>query len=199
MGEVASRSGVGGGGATTPPVPTCGRSTLPIKGGEGTGRRFVDTPVPRLKDGREPERDGGRAMAESSRPTTERPLSPHLQVWRWHVTLAVSIAHRFAGIGLYLGLLLIAGWALAVADGPAAFDTYAGLLASPVGLAVLFLITLAAFFHMANGIRHRVWDLGFGFKPKTADFTALVVIAFAVLATIAFWFRMAAFGAFAHV
>jgi len=138
-------------------------------------------------------------MAESSRPTTERPLSPHLQVWRWHVTLAVSITHRFAGIGLYLGLLLIAGWALAVADGPAAFDTYAGLLASPVGLAVLFLITLAAFFHMANGIRHLVWDLGFGFKPKTADFTALVVIAFAVLATIAFWFRMAAFGAFAHV
>jgi succinate dehydrogenase / fumarate reductase cytochrome b subunit len=86
-----------------------------------------------------------------------------------------------------------------VAAGPDAFATYTGLLASPVGLIVAFLITLAAFFHMANGIRHLFWDLGFGFKPKTADFTALAVIAFAILATIAFWFRMAAFGALAHV
>lgn len=138
-------------------------------------------------------------MAESSRPIETRPLSPHLQVWRWHVTLAVSIAHRVAGIGLYAGLLLIVGWALAVAGGADAFATYTGLLASPVGLAVAFLVTLAGFFHMANGIRHLVWDLGFGFKPKTADFTALVVIIFAVLATIAFWFRMASFGALAHV
>ena len=138
-------------------------------------------------------------MAESSRPIRERPLSPHLQVWRWHVTLAVSIAHRVAGIGLYVGLLLIAGWALAVAGGPGAFEAYTDLLRSPLGLVVAFLVTLAGFFHMANGIRHLFWDLGFGFKLKTADFTALVVIAFAILATIAFWFRMAAFGAMAHV
>jgi succinate dehydrogenase / fumarate reductase cytochrome b subunit len=129
----------------------------------------------------------------------ERPLSPHLQVWRWHVTLAVSIAHRFAGVGLYAGLILIAGWALALANGPDAFESYTNLLGTPVGLVILMLITFAGFFHMANGIRHLVWDFGAGFKPKTASTTAWVVIGFALVATIAFWFRMASFGAFAHV
>jgi succinate dehydrogenase / fumarate reductase, cytochrome b subunit len=138
-------------------------------------------------------------MAESSRPIGGRPLSPHLQVWRWHVTLAVSIAHRFAGIGLYAGLILLAGWAVALAGGPSSFAAYTDLLQTPVGLVILFLVTLAGFFHLANGIRHLVWDFGRGFKPKTADATAFAVIIFAIVATVVFWFRMAAFGAFAHV
>jgi succinate dehydrogenase / fumarate reductase cytochrome b subunit len=119
-----------------------------------------------------------------------RPLSPHLQIWRWHVTLAASILHRVAGMLLYLGLLVLAGWALALAQGPGPFAAYAHLLMSAPGLALLFLITLAGFFHLANGLRHLAWDLGFGFKLKAADATAWVALGFGLLATVAFWWRL---------
>lgn len=127
-----------------------------------------------------------------------RPLSPHLQIWRWHITLAASILHRFAGLLLYLGALILAGWALALAQGPAAFDAYTGLFRGLLGLGLLFLIVLAAFFHLANGIRHLAWDLGFGFLPKTANATALVAFAFALIAAVGFWLRLGAFGVFHH-
>jgi succinate dehydrogenase / fumarate reductase cytochrome b subunit len=127
-----------------------------------------------------------------------RPLSPHVQIWRWHVTMAVSILHRVTGLLLYLGLLILAGWALALAQGGAPFNAYVGLMASPLGLALMFLVTLAGFFHLANGIRHLAWDLGFGFKPRTADITALVVLGFALAATLAFWWRLSAYGLFHH-
>jgi succinate dehydrogenase / fumarate reductase cytochrome b subunit len=122
-----------------------------------------------------------------------RPLSPNVQIWRWHVTMAVSILHRVSGLLLYLGLLILAGWALALAQGQNAFEGYTRLLGSPLGLALMFLVTLSGFFHLANGIRHLAWDLGFGFKPKTADTTALVVLGFAALATLAFWWRISGF------
>ena len=127
-----------------------------------------------------------------------RPLSPHVQIWRWHVTMAVSIMHRVTGLLLYLGLLILTGWALALAQGPGPFDACAKLMMSPLGLALLFLVTLAGFFHLANGIRHLAWDLGFGFRLKTADVTAFVVLGFALLATLAFWWRLSVYGLFHH-
>lgn len=125
--------------------------------------------------------DGG---APALRP---RPLSPHLQVWRWHITMATSILHRVTGVGLYVGGLILMGWAVALAGGPDAYAGYMGLLGSPLGKLVLFGLTVCVFYHMANGVRHLVWDSGRGFLPKTADFTAVVVIAFALAATIAVW------------
>ena len=127
-----------------------------------------------------------------------RPLSPHLQIWRWHITMAASIAHRASGVALYAGLLILAAWALALAADPIHFDRLTGALHSPVGLVVLFLITLAVFFHLANGVRHLVWDLGFGFRKQTADKTALAVIAIAIAATVLFWLRLSALGALGH-
>ena len=127
-----------------------------------------------------------------------RPLSPHVQVWRWHVTMVASILHRASGVALWLGALIFAGWALALAQGAAAFDAYAGLFLNPVGLGVLFLIVLAAFFHLANGVRHLAWDLGYGFRPKTADATAFVAFAFALIAAVGFWLRIGALGGFGH-
>ena len=127
-----------------------------------------------------------------------RPLSPHLQIWRWHITMAASIAHRASGVALYAGLLILAAWALALAADPIHFDRLTGALHSPVGLVVLFLITLAVFFHLANGVRHLVWDLGFGFSKQTADKTALAVIAIAIAATVLFWLRLSALGALGH-
>jgi succinate dehydrogenase / fumarate reductase cytochrome b subunit len=127
-----------------------------------------------------------------------RPLSPHVQIWRWHVTMTASILHRAAGLLLYLGLLLLAGWALSLAEGKTALTGYSSLMSSWPGLALWFLITLSGFFHLANGIRHLAWDIGFGFKPKTADVTALIALGFAIVATVGFWLRLSAFGVFTH-
>ncbi|HEY2480789.1 MAG TPA: succinate dehydrogenase, cytochrome b556 subunit [Caulobacteraceae bacterium] len=127
-----------------------------------------------------------------------RPLSPNWQNWRWHVTMTASILHRVAGMLLYLGLLVLAGWALALAQGSEPFAAYARLLISAPGVGLLFLITLSGFFHLANGIRHLAWDLGFGFKLKTADATAWVALGFGLLATAAFWWRLSSLGVFHH-
>jgi succinate dehydrogenase / fumarate reductase cytochrome b subunit len=127
-----------------------------------------------------------------------RPLSPHVQVWRWHVTMAASISHRLTGMALYAGAILLALWALALAEGPAAFAAYTDAFRNPIGWAVLFVIILSAFFHLANGIRHLAWDLGFGFRLKTANATAWIVFVFGVIAAVGFFARMSAFGAFGH-
>jgi len=117
----------------------------------------------------------------------DRPMSPHLQVWRWHVTMATSILHRATGIALYVGVLLLAGWVVALASGAEAFDTYRALLGSPLGLVVLFGLTVAFLYHLANGVRHLFWDAGKGFEPKTADMTGWAAIAFGVVAAVLIW------------
>jgi len=101
--------------------------------------------------------------------------------------MATSILHRVTGVGLYFGLLIIAGWALALASGPDIYATYAGLLGSLVGEAVLFGVTVCLFFHIANGLRHLVWDFGKGLSPHTANITAWIALAFAVVAAIGVW------------
>jgi succinate dehydrogenase / fumarate reductase cytochrome b subunit len=120
-------------------------------------------------------------VAQTGQSTGARPLSPHVQVWRWHVTMLVSILHRFAGMGLYFGLIILAVWALSLKLGSESFSAYTTALASPVGLAIIFLIVAGWLFHLANGVRHLFWDLGKGFKLKTADATAWLAIAFGAL------------------
>jgi succinate dehydrogenase / fumarate reductase, cytochrome b subunit len=116
-----------------------------------------------------------------------RPLSPHLQVWRWHITMLGSILHRATGIALYGGALIVAGLAAALAAGPDAFDAYRGLLGSPLGKLVLLGLTFSAFYHLANGVRHLVWDSGKGFTPRVANASGAAVIGFAVVATVVIW------------
>ena len=127
--------------------------------------------------------------------TKERPRSPHVQVWRWHITMAGSILHRATGVGLYVGALILAGWAASLAAGPDAYATYKHLLGSLLGKLVLFGLTFSIFYHLANGVRHLVWDAGEGFEPKTADMTAAAAIAFAAAATVAVWLIAAITGA----
>ena len=126
-------------------------------------------------------------MAEARTEPRARPLSPHLQVWRWHITLFASIATRVSGIAIYAGMFLVMGWAIALASGPDAYATYTGLLGSPLGLLVLFGMTVALFYHLAGGLRHLFWDSGAGFLPKTANASAWAAIVFAVVASIAVW------------
>jgi succinate dehydrogenase / fumarate reductase cytochrome b subunit len=116
-----------------------------------------------------------------------RPLSPHALSWRWHLTMAVSILHRFTGVALYGGALILAAWAVALAYGPDGYDRFRALAGSPLGVLILVGLTFAVFYHLANGVRHLVWDAGAGFAPRTADATAAAVIAFAVAATVAVW------------
>ncbi len=96
-----------------------------------------------------------------------RPLSPHLQIYRWSWTMAMSIAHRVTGVALYAGTVLIAAWLVAAASGPAAFETAQWIAGSLLGRLVLFLYSFALLHHMMGGLRHFVWDMGHGYDPQT--------------------------------
>ena len=126
-------------------------------------------------------------MTEASPGLPPRPLSPFTTVWRWHVTMFTSIAHRVTGVGLYLGALMAAGWAVALASGPEAYGQYMALLGSIPGKLVLFGMTVSLFYHLANGIRHLIWDTGHGLDLRSANFSAIFVIAFSITAAIGLW------------
>ena len=126
-------------------------------------------------------------MTQSPPGQTARPLSPHVQVWRWHITMFTSIAHRATGIALYAGALVLAGWVAALAGGADSYDGYMHLLGSPLGLLVLFGLTVSFLYHLANGIRHLFWDAGKGFEPKTADMSGWATIVFGVVASVLIW------------
>ena len=118
---------------------------------------------------------------------SERPLSPHLQIYRWYLTMALSIGHRVTGLAMALGLFLLAWWLLALASGPEAFATVEAVKDSWLGVLVLFGYTLVVFYHLGNGVRHLVWDAGHGFDlPVMASSGWMVVGATAVL-TVLTW------------
>lgn len=120
--------------------------------------------------------------------TDKRPMSPFVSVWRWHVTMLVSILHRVTGCALYAGAVIVAGWLFAIVAGP---DYYAGfemLLASIPAQILLFLFVLSFLFHALNGIRHLVMDVGKGFDLRTANFAGwLVIVLSVVLAMLVWW------------
>jgi succinate dehydrogenase / fumarate reductase cytochrome b subunit len=122
----------------------------------------------------------------------ERPLSPHLQIFRWYFTMALSIAHRATGIALALGLILFTWWLLALAHGPDAFAIVQGVIDSWFGALMLFLYTFALFFHLGNGVRHLVWDFGYGFDPEVARRSGIAVLVFAGALTLVVWLVIAA-------
>lgn len=117
-----------------------------------------------------------------------RPLSPHLQLWRFHATMVASITHRFTGVILYLGVLGIAAWVSSLILGEDLFSCVSGLISSTVGQILLFLFTVAGWFHFANGIRHLLWDgPGIGFTPKIASIVSIFNFVFAIIAAVALW------------
>jgi succinate dehydrogenase / fumarate reductase, cytochrome b subunit len=115
-------------------------------------------------------------MAEQSAQRA-RPLSPHLQIYRWPVTMATSIAHRLTGVALSAGTLLLAWWLIAAALGPETYHVFAVCAANPLGQIALFGLVWSLAFHLLNGIRHLAWDMGYGFKVPTAKLTAALVYA----------------------
>jgi len=123
-------------------------------------------------------------MAEQAKATRARPLSPHLQIYRWPVTMATSITHRVTGVALSVGTLLVAWWLIAAASGADAYDTFSTYARSPLGLLILFGFVWSLSFHLLNGIRHLFWDSGFGFKVKTAERTGVLVYALSLIAAV---------------
>ncbi|MBV9250874.1 MAG: succinate dehydrogenase, cytochrome b556 subunit [Acetobacteraceae bacterium] len=111
-----------------------------------------------------------------------RPLSPHLQVYRWPLSMALSISHRVTGVGLSIGALLLTWWLVAAAVSDDAFAEVQWFLATPLGLILLFGWSVSLAFHLFTGIRHLVWDAGFGFDPPWYNISGWsVLIATAVL------------------
>jgi succinate dehydrogenase / fumarate reductase cytochrome b subunit len=110
-----------------------------------------------------------------------------MQVWRWHVTMATSILHRVTGCGLYLGALIVAAWAVSLASGPEAYETFKAVLGSPLGKVVMLGMTLSFFYHLGNGVRHLIWDLGHGLEIKSATASSYMVFGFTIAATLAVW------------
>ncbi|WP_375201528.1 succinate dehydrogenase, cytochrome b556 subunit [Hyphococcus sp.] len=109
----------------------------------------------------------------SSQP--RRPVSPHLQIWRFTVTMAASITHRGTGIVLYGGSLLLGVWAYALAFSPSLFPAVSGFIVSPFGIIIVAGYVWALCFHLLNGLRHLYWDSGRGLAPKTATKTAWAI------------------------
>ncbi len=91
----------------------------------------------------------------------ERPLSPHLQIYKPQLTSVLSILHRITGMGLAFGALLMTWWLVAAAAGPEAFEATQAIFGSWLGYLILFGLSFALFYHLCNGIRHLVWDAGY--------------------------------------
>ena len=126
--------------------------------------------------------------------TDKRPLSPHVQIWRWHATMAASIAHRVSGIALYVGSALIAALIISLAIGPDAYATMMDLVLSIPGRIVLLGFTGALSYHFLNGVRHLVWDgPGVGFSPKVASAVSIFNFLLATAITFGIW-ALAYFG-----
>ncbi len=116
-----------------------------------------------------------------------RPLSPHLQVYKPQITSVLSISHRISGVALAVGTFLLVSWLLAAAQGPAAFAGAQAFMGSFLGRLMLFGWTFALFFHLANGIRHLAWDLGYGYDLQSVTQSGRLTVGAAIGLTLLAW------------
>ena len=121
---------------------------------------------------------------------TGRPLSPHLSIYRWPITMTLSILHRMTGVGLSVGLVVYAAWMMTAAGEPAAYERFVMLLDSLPGRVLLIGWSAAFFLHLGNGIRHLVWDAGRGLEKSQANRSGWFVVVFTVVATLLFWWLL---------
>ncbi len=117
----------------------------------------------------------------------QRPLSPHLQIYKPQISTATSIMHRITGCALSVGLLLMVWWLVAAATSPGAFRVAQGFIGSPIGLILMFGWSLALWYHFCNGIRHLFWDAGYGYAIPASHRSALLMIIGAIALTVLSW------------
>ena len=116
----------------------------------------------------------------------DRPLSPFME-YRWQISNTLSILHRMPGVMLAFGALALVGWLVSILAGPAAYGSVNSFFAGPLGALMLFGWTFCFFYHLSNGIRHLSWDAGHGFDKERARQTGWLVVAVALIMTVATW------------
>jgi len=121
------------------------------------------------------------------KPLRARPLSPHLFIYRFTLTMAMSIAHRITGVGLYIGVLLLAWFLVAAATDASAFAIFSSFIYSIIGRLLLFGFTWALFHHMLGGLRHVVWDAGYGLDDPQREQLAQATLIGGLALTIVVW------------
>lgn len=129
-------------------------------------------------------------MGSQSKPGAGRPLSPHLQVWKFHPTMLSSILHRASGVVNAIGAILVTIWLLLVASGPQAYAIWEGLRAGPLGILVtlaMIAFTLSLVYHLLNGLRHLVWDAGKGFDPAGSNARSVMIFIASLVLTALLW------------
>ena len=128
-------------------------------------------------------------MAEAkTSPLKDRPLSPHLQIYKPMLTMMMSIVHRITGAALYFGLLLLVWWLLAAAAGPNAYAGVQWFMDTVIGRLILFGYTCALIHHMLGGIRHLIWDAGYGFGAAEREWLTVATLVGSIGLTIVLWF-----------
>lgn len=118
---------------------------------------------------------------------SNRPLSPHLQVYKPQITSVMSIFHRMTGVALGVGTLFLMWWLVSVAAGPEYYAFVADIAGSIIGRLVLFGFTWALFYHLCNGLRHLYWDAGWGFELESVTRSGWLVIVASVVLTVVAW------------
>ena len=116
-----------------------------------------------------------------------RPLSPHLQIYRWQLTSVLSILHRASGVWLAAGAILLVSWLGAAADGPEPYARFQGFVGSWLGLVLLFGWSVALFYHLCNGLRHLWWDTGHGLELTSVYAGGWVVVGATIALTVIAW------------
>ena len=118
---------------------------------------------------------------------TKNPISPHLQIYRWHISSLLSIIHRISGVINLLALILIFFWLIILSFGENNYELFLFVINSFFGKFILIGFSWSMIFHLLSGIRHLAWDLGYGFEIKTANISGAVVIISSLVLTIIFW------------
>jgi len=118
---------------------------------------------------------------------SKNPLSPHLQIYRWHISSLLSITHRISGVINLLALILIFYWLIVLSFGESNYELFLLIINSFFGKFILIGFTWSMSFHILSGIRHLAWDLGYGFEIKTANISGIIVVISSLALTIIFW------------
>ena len=118
---------------------------------------------------------------------SKNPLSPHLQIYRWHISSLLSITHRIAGVVNLISLILIFFWLVVLSFSENNYELFLLLINSFFGKFILIGFTWSMVFHVLSGIRHLFWDFGYGFEIKTANISGVIVIFLSLVLTIVFW------------
>ncbi len=117
--------------------------------------------------------------------STNRPLSPHLQVYKPQLTSVLSITHRATGVFLSVGALFLSCWLLAVASGPEEFNKLNECINTWYGKVILIAFVFSLFYHLCNGVRHLFWDAGYGLNIETTYKTGYAVVIVSIILTAA--------------